>query len=337
MRPADPVRWAGLGRRAASGVLSVVGAAGTSYGLTRYAVARRTPVRSRWTRLNHAGDPVSLGEGPAAVIGVVVGLGVGSFAKVVTNDSSDGVSPVVSDHFRHGWGQGRRASGSGPVALAVLGSGAVGLVDDLFEGQQAKGFRGHLGALRQGRLTTGMIKIAGVGLTALASSAWVAVRRPGVPGRSDVLLDTVLDIVLDTVLVAGAANLGNLLDLRPGRAAKVVGLAALALSRCGGAPILGAVLGVLPADLAGRAMLGDAGANGLGAGVATVAIGRLPRRARLLVLIVVVGLNLASERVSFSAVIDASPVLRRFDRLGRPPLPDPAAGTENPDRTEDPA
>jgi hypothetical protein len=86
------------------------------------------------------------------------------------------------------------------VALAALGSGVVGLVDDLFEGRRAKGFRGHLGALRQGRLTTGMIKIAGVGLTALASSAWVAVRRPGVPGRSDVLLDT----VVDTVLVAGA-------------------------------------------------------------------------------------------------------------------------------------
>ncbi|MGI8459262.1 MAG: hypothetical protein ACR2LI_14295 [Propionibacteriaceae bacterium] len=294
---------------------AAVVAAGTSYGLTRYAVGRRTAHPSRWTRLNHAGEPVTLGGGPAAVIGVLAGL---VLAKVVTNDSSDGVSRVVPDHFRH-----RERQGYGPVALAVLGAGAVGLVDDLVEGEQAKGFRGHLGALRHGRLTTGMIKIAGVGLTALASCTWVAVRRPG-GGR-------VVDVVLDTVLVAGAANLTNLLDLRPGRAGKVVAVTALALSRRGGAPILGAVVGALPADLAGQAMLGDSGANGLGAAVATVAVRRLSQRGRLLALIVVAGLNVASERVSFSVVIDATPVLRRLDQVGRPPVvADPATTTEDP-------
>jgi hypothetical protein len=197
----------------------------------------------------------------------------------------------------------------GPVVLALVGSGVVGLVDDLAEGEQAKGFRGHLGALRQGRLTTGMIKVGGVGLTALASSVWVAAGRPG--GAH------VADVVLDTALVAGTANLVNLLDLRPGRAGKVAGLVALALGGRGAGPVLGAVVGTLPADLAGRAMLGDCGANGLGAGVATVALRALPRPGRLLVLAGVAALNVASERVSFSAVIDRTPVLRRLDRLGR--------------------
>ena len=51
-------------------------------------------------------------------------------------------------------------------------------------------------------------------------------------------------------------------------------------------------------------MLGDCGANGLGAAVATVAADRLPRWAKLLTLAAVVALNVASERVSFTAVID---------------------------------
>jgi hypothetical protein len=47
---------------------------------------------------------------------------------------------------------------------------------------------------------------------------------------------------------------------------------------------------------------------------------------RDVVLVVLVLLNLASERVSFSRVIDATPGLRHFDRFGRLPVPEPPSG-----------
>jgi hypothetical protein len=63
-------------------------------------------------------------------------------------------------------------------------------------------------------------------------------------------------------------------------------------------------------------MLGDAGANAVGAmlGVAATA---LPRRARLTALAAVTGLTAASEKVSFTKVIERTGPLRWLDMLGR--------------------
>jgi UDP-N-acetylmuramyl pentapeptide phosphotransferase/UDP-N-acetylglucosamine-1-phosphate transferase len=66
-------------------------------------------------------------------------------------------------------------------------------------------------------------------------------------------------------------------------------------------------------------MLGDTGANVLGAAVGwglVVAVGSAGEWAAL---VVVVLLNLVSERVSFTRVIDAVAPLRWFDRLGALP------------------
>ncbi len=249
----------------------------------------RTGPASRWIRTNHAGATVTLAEGPIAVIALVVGAGVDRLLDK----------------------PGRRSLA---VVVAGVGSGAVGTYDDLYGTTQAKGFRGHLQALSSGEVTSGMIKILGVGLSAGAAAALVQRARPGCPRP----VCHAVDWLLDTALIAGTANLTNLLDLRPGRAAKAIILLGSGLIGFGAAPAVGAAAGSLPSDLAARSMLGDSGANALGAAVGTAAAQALPRRFRLLACGAVAALNLASERVSFTAVIERTPLLRRLDQLGRP-------------------
>src|SRR5690606_38372645 len=80
---------------------------------------------------------------------------------------------------------------------------------------RAKGFHGHLSALRHGRLTSGAVKLAGVGAAGLAAAALLG------PGRHRGRLGGAVELLLGAGVVAGSANLLNLLDLRPGRALKV--------------------------------------------------------------------------------------------------------------------
>jgi hypothetical protein len=187
----------------------------------------------------------------------------------------------------------------------------LGLYDDLYGDSHARGLRGHLRALREGRITTGLVKLAG--LVAGGLAAGVVARRP--PAA----------LAVDAALVAGSANLVNLLDLRPGRALKLVALSALATSACNppagtvGAGLAAAALATLPADLAERQMIGDCGANAAGAALGWLLAVGLGPRARLVALGGVTALTLASERVSFTAVIERTPVLRALDALGRRP------------------
>jgi hypothetical protein len=82
---------------------------------------------------------------------------------------------------------------------------------------------------------------------------------------------------------------------------------------------MGATLAVLPDDLGERIMLGDCGANAVGA-LLGLRLASIPGRgARAGLLAAVVALTLASEKVSFTKVIEATPGLRELDRLGRLP------------------
>jgi hypothetical protein len=80
---------------------------------------------------------------------------------------------------------------------------------------------------------------------------------------------------------------------------------------------IGAAIAQLPADLGERAMLGDTGANALGAGLGLAVAADATRPQLATVLTALVALTLASERVSFSKVIASTPGLREFDALGR--------------------
>jgi UDP-N-acetylmuramyl pentapeptide phosphotransferase/UDP-N-acetylglucosamine-1-phosphate transferase len=271
----------GAGRRA---LLALAGGAGTRAALAAAAALTARPAGAPWRRANHAGRPVTLLGGPALALPATVTAALGA------------------------------PPGTGSAALVAGGVAAlVGGYDDLAgarpEQAADKGLAGHLAALRAGRVSAGAVKVAGIGAAA-AIAALLTSRRA-------------VDAVLTTGLVAGTANLVNLLDLRPGRAAKAGALAAaLGLGGPAGGLVagpLGAALAVLPDDLGERVMLGDAGANALGAllGLRLAAIPARGRRAALLA--GVTGLTLASERISFTSVIEATPGLRELDRLGRRP------------------
>lgn len=197
------------------------------------------------------------------------------------------------------------------VAFAGLALGALGFLDDVYASRRAGGFAGHLRALARGEVTTGLLKAAGGGAAGLAA-AWTLGERGWW-------------IVASGALVALSANLANLLDLRPGRAGKgwlVVWAATLAARPPAGALVVsaavaGGLVAFLPSDLRERGMLGDTGANLLGAVAGTVAVASLGATGTLWALGFVALLTAASEVVSFSRAIERFPPLRFVDRLGR--------------------
>lgn len=251
-----------------------------------------------WTRVNHRGDDVTMWEGPSWTVGAVAGALA---------------APGLPLRVRAG------------AALATAGAAAFGVLDDLAERGSSKGLRGHLGALVRGEVTTGAVKVLGIGGTGVLAAAVLLER-----GADRGAVRHLADVVVAGGVVAGTANLGNLLDLRPGRLLKVA-LGTAPVTLAAGAPAalpavaVGASLPLLGPDLGERSMLGDGGANavgallGVGAVVATAA-GRGGARARAGLLVGLVGLTLLSERVSFTRVIEATPGLRELDALGRRPV-----------------
>jgi UDP-GlcNAc:undecaprenyl-phosphate/decaprenyl-phosphate GlcNAc-1-phosphate transferase len=281
--------------RAAASAAAVAGGAW----LARAAVPGGT---GRWDRTNHRGETLSMLEGPSWAAGALAGVLAAPGLPVATRAGA---------------------------ALATAGAAAFGAVDDLAERGSSKGLRGHLGELIHGRLTTGGLKVLGIGATGLVSGLlllWPAGRAQDAGGRRRALLDA----VLAGGVVAGTANLTNLLDLRPGRVLKVVGLTVpVLLTGDESGPLSAAALGASAAmagpDLAEHAMLGDCGANAAGALLGSAIVARTAaldsagRRWRAGVLVGVVALTLASEKVSFTRVIESTPGLRELDALGRRP------------------
>jgi UDP-N-acetylmuramyl pentapeptide phosphotransferase/UDP-N-acetylglucosamine-1-phosphate transferase len=274
---------------ARSAVLTLTGAAAARAALAGAALLTGRSAGAPWRRMNYAKRPVTLLGGPALAASATLSAALGAPA-------------------------GLRA------ATVVVGtvSGLVGGYDDLAgarpEQARDKGLAGHLAALKAGRVSAGAVKVAGIGAAA-AVAALLTRRERGAAA--------LVDGVLTTGLVAGTANLVNLLDLRPGRAGKAGAL--LAAATVGGptgglvAGPLGATLATLPEDLGERVMLGDCGANALGA-LLGLRLASIPGRgSRAGLLAVVVALTLASEKVSFTTVIEATPGLRELDRLGRRP------------------
>ncbi|MFI0796576.1 hypothetical protein ACH4OY_28405 [Micromonospora rubida] len=276
--------------------------AGAGAAAARYALreVRTSPVAPALDRTNFRGRTLTLAAGPALAAGAAVAGALGA--------------------------------PSGPAGAAALvagvGGGAVGVYDDMVgarpEQKAAKGFAGHLAALREGRVTAGLVKIVGVGAAGLGAAALLAAdptvaahprrQRHGAVGRT-------VDVLLGAGVIAGTANLLNLLDLRPGRALKSGLLLGAPLARGphGGiaAGAVGAAAGLLGDDLDEQVMIGDGGANALGALLGVALAARTGPLGRAGALAVLAGLTAASEKVSFTQVIQATPGLRELDALGR--------------------
>ena len=200
------------------------------------------------------------------------------------------------------------------TVVVVVGMALLGLLDDLAGSGNERGFRGHVLSLLRGRLTTGGAKL--LGGAAVAVVAVVPFAGEG---------ERVERLVADAVLVALAANLGNLFDRAPGRVGKVGVLSFVALAigaggtsaLAGPAVVVGAVAALLLDDLHERVMLGDTGANVLGGVLGLGVVVACAPSTRTTVLVAAAALNVLSEVVSFSRVIDAVPPLRALDRAGR--------------------
>lgn len=202
------------------------------------------------------------------------------------------------------------------LILMVGGSLAMALwgwLDDRSKDQDVKGFRGHLSTLwQEGRMTSGLLKAwAGT-----ATSLLVAL-----PLSTDIG-----GLLIHAGLLALAANLINLFDLRPTRAIKVFWLILL-LVVSGAWQAFDLYLWILPAlmstivlflpDGRQQIMLGDTGSNCLGflAGFLLITTQSMTMKIILLGLMVI--LHVLAEFISFSRVIQAVGWLRRIDQWGR--------------------
>ena len=272
-------------------------------------IAKFDAVARRLERVNFRGRTVSLRGG--------VGVAAGAVA--------------ASAQLGRALGAG---AGTRPAAAAVAATGAAGaagLIDDLDSGAHdgqapAKGLKGHLSALARGRVTTGAVKIAVIGSGALVAGVLLARHRSATtaPRRRPA---TALDAAVSALTIASWADVHNLLDLRPGRALKAAALLtaplladrrrAAAASRALAAGCLGAAAAALPGDLMEETMLGDTGANALGALAGTALAAHPSRLVRAGAAAAGTGLVLASERVSFTRVIARTPALAALDAVGR--------------------
>jgi UDP-GlcNAc:undecaprenyl-phosphate/decaprenyl-phosphate GlcNAc-1-phosphate transferase len=202
-----------------------------------------------------------------------------------------------------------------PIALYVLGVLALGLLDDTLGhgGSGApRGWRGHGAATLRGELSTGALKAAGsLGLALLAMSYL------GLSNGRWLLAAAVLVL---------ATNVFNLLDLRPGRATKAFVLlgAGLAIGSADLRPLWQLGLFAAPALVAGaydlreRVMLGDTGANLLGALAGLWLVLTLSGAGQLVALALLAAITLYGELRSISALLERTPGLRRLDSWGRP-------------------
>lgn len=205
------------------------------------------------------------------------------------------------------------------IYFVITAMTLLGLMDDLMGSREASGLKGHfIKLLKEKELTTGAFKALGGGLVAFVASVYFF--SGDIPG-----------VIVSTLIIALSTNAVNLLDLRPGRAAKGFLLGTLILFTAGffagtlNHPVIlflammtGSLLAYLPWDLKGRVMMGDAGSNPLGITLGLAAVIIFTPLEKYLYLGFLILLHLYTEKYSLTKTIENNKVLKFLDMLGRP-------------------
>ena len=242
--------------------------------------------RQGWVKKNFRGEFIPIGYGLLLIL-LCIGYGLFGFSSL------SGPMKVV-------------------LILLVLFI-FIGWIDDCYGNEHVKGIKGHFSTFfKTGRPTTGVLKavIGGGGACLFAAS----------------VTHNAFDFLLYSVFLALSTNLLNLLDLRPGRALKGFWLL-LAVGMLGGhistfpSPffvfIFAFSLAAAPYDFREKAMLGDAGANGLGFVSGTFCVLSLPRIGIVYLLVIYLVIHWYAEQGSISSFIKKHALLRRVDEWGR--------------------
>jgi UDP-GlcNAc:undecaprenyl-phosphate GlcNAc-1-phosphate transferase len=194
--------------------------------------------------------------------------------------------------------------------LAFTVMSCIGIVDDLLGSGRVRGLKGHLNCLLHGRLTTGGLKAVIGGITA----ALIAV----------VVSNSFIEGAVNCLMAMLFTNSINLLDLRPGRAAKsfyiMWGCSLFLMPVMEHTYILlpaaGCLTAYLPYDTRRRGMMGDAGSNALGISLGVYYCIGASMYQKIIITSVLIMLHIAAEKISLTGVIDRSRVLKFIDGIG---------------------
>ena len=255
-----------------------------------------TTVRGLPRRPNYRGVPVAFPAGVTIVASALLAMVV--LAPLY--------SLVDSNVFRN-------PTGTGLAITFVIGVAFLGLLDDVIGTREGlpRGWRGHFGALAGGQVSTGVLKALGtLGLAAMVMA------QPSADAGKYLLAVAVLVL---------ATNVFNLLDLRPGRSAKLLILlgAGLLIGTRKGDPFwavslfVGPILVLLPLELREVGMLGDTGSTVLGAVAGVWMVLALSTLGQAIAAAVLLLITVYGEFRSISGLVERTPGLRQLDSIGR--------------------
>ena len=201
--------------------------------------------------------------------------------------------------------------------FAIGGIGLFGLIDDVFGTRGASGLMGHFKKLFiHHEITTGTLKALAGGIIAF----YISLGLVQDSGAIRWLL-----VLENTLIIALSTNAVNLLDLRPGRAAKgfLVLAGLMTILGLGKTPLLflavvaGSVVAFIREDLKARAMMGDTGSNILGMTLGYTAVYVFDEPVKMGFLILLTSFHLVTERYSLTKIIARNRILNYLDMLGR--------------------